>query len=80
MEMMCTHWQHSTELMSTVLDSRGYLGQPIGGFVMNLFAYIYVQEVSPVLEGTTQKTKLWYKFHIKNYRENTQVERESIKM
>ena len=26
------------------------------------------------------KSVLWYKFYIENYRENTQVERESIKM
>ena len=41
---MCTHCQHSTEWMITARDSRGCLGQPINGFVMNSFAY--VQQVS----------------------------------
>ena len=43
-------------------------------YLLNSFAY--VQQVSLILEGTTQKSVLWYKFYIGNYRENLQVKRE----
>ena len=48
-----------------------------GWFVLNTFAY--VQQVSLLLEGTTWKSVLWYKFYIEIYMTWSQVKSKSIK-
>ena len=59
---MCTHCQHSTEWRPTAQDSRGHLGQPISGWVIE-FICICSTSVT-YIGGKLSKLKLWTRIYI----------------
>ena len=63
---------HIANCPQTAWESMGYDRHPIRawGIFHCLIQFAYVQQVSLLLKGTTQKSVLWYKFYIGNYKEN----------